>query len=91
MLQKGRYGTIDELAVAEGINGSYVCRILRLTLLAPDIVAAILGGRQPEGATLPALMERFPVEWARQKGRPLPPSLPPPMPHISNLKTRRAS
>jgi hypothetical protein len=66
MLETGRYGTIDELAAAEGINGSYVCRILRLTLLAPDIVEAVLDGRQPEGITLPGLMEPFPAEWGRQ-------------------------
>ena len=87
MMEAGRFGTIDELAAAEKINSSYVSRLLRLTLLAPAIVEAILDGRQPEGATLPALMEPFPMEWARQKGRPLPPSLPPHMPHISNLKT----
>jgi hypothetical protein len=69
MLEAGRYSTIDELAAAEGINGSYVCQILRLTLLAPDIVEAILDGWQPDGMTLPGLMEPFPEEWSRQKGR----------------------
>jgi hypothetical protein len=67
MLETGRYGTIDELATAEKINSSYVSRVLRLTLLAPDIVEAILDGRQPEGMTLPGLMEPFPVEWERQR------------------------
>lgn len=66
MMETGRYGTIDELAAAEKINSSYVSRLLRLTLLAPDIVEAILDGRQPEGMTLPVLMEPFPVEWKRQ-------------------------
>jgi len=66
MLETGRYGTIDELATAEKINSSYVSRLLRLTLLAPDIVEAILDGRQLEGITLPGLMEPFPVEWGRQ-------------------------
>src|SRR5581483_7592130 len=47
LLETGVYGTITELAAAENINQSYVCRILRLTLLAPDIVEAILDGRQP--------------------------------------------
>ncbi|MYZ46621.1 hypothetical protein E4O86_02655 [Rhizobiales bacterium L72] len=43
-----------------------VCRVLRLTLLAPDIAERILDGRQLEAATLPALMKGFPIEWDRQ-------------------------
>ena len=66
MLETGRYGTIDEIAAVEKINDSYVSRLLRLTLLAPDIVEAVLDGRQPEGMTLPGLMDPFPVEWGRQ-------------------------
>ena len=78
MLETGRYGTIDELAAAEKINSSYVSRLLRLTLLAPDIVEAILDGRQLEGMTLPGLMEPFSIMWAEQRspigkcGTPLP-------------------
>ena len=67
MMEAGRYGTIGELAAAEKINSSYVSRVLRLTLLAPEIVEAILDSRQPEGMTLPALMEPFPVEWEGQQ------------------------
>jgi len=63
MMETGRYGTIDELAAAEKINSSYVSRLLRLTLLAPNIVEAILDGRQPEGMTLPGLMTGVRVEW----------------------------
>jgi hypothetical protein len=55
-----------ELPAAEKIDRSYLCRVLRLTLLAPEIVEAILGGRQGE-MTLPALMKRFPVEWEMQR------------------------
>jgi hypothetical protein len=66
MMEAGRYATIDELAAAEKINSSYVSRLLRLTLLAPDIVAAILDGRQPEEVALPKLMQPFPVEWKQQ-------------------------
>lgn len=77
-IETGRYGTINELAAAEKINSSYVSRLLRLTLLAPDIVDAILNGRQPEPMTLPALMEPFPIEWARQRDRQWSPSPPPP-------------
>ena len=56
MLETGRFATITELAAAEKINVSYVARMLRLTLLAPDLVEAILDGRQPEGMTLPGLV-----------------------------------
>ena len=55
-----------EIAAAEKINESYVGRVLRLTLLAPDIVEAILGGRQPAGLQLDGLMRRFPVGWREQ-------------------------
>ena len=66
MLGDRRYVSVAELAAAEKLNESYVSRILRLTLLAPDIVEAILDGRQPEGMTLPLLMRAFPVGWERQ-------------------------
>jgi len=66
-METGRYSTLNELAAAEKINSSYVSRLLRLTLLAPDIVEAILDGRQPVGMTLPGLMEKFPVEWEGQR------------------------
>jgi hypothetical protein len=64
MLESGRFATINELAAAEKINSSYVSRVLRLTLLGPDIVEAILDGRQPQGMTLPGLMKPFTVDWA---------------------------
>jgi hypothetical protein len=63
----GRFTNSDTIIAAEKVNSSYVSRVLRLTLLAPDIVEAILDGRQPDGVTLPALMEPFPVEWEQQK------------------------
>jgi hypothetical protein len=66
MLESGRYGTITELAEAEKVNQSYLCRVLRLTLLAPDIVEAVLDGRRPE-TMLPKLMEPFPPDWACQR------------------------
>jgi len=68
MMETGHYSTIDELAAAEKINTSYVSRLLRLTLLAPDIIEAILDGRQPAGMTLPGLMQPFPMAWGRQPG-----------------------
>ena len=67
MLEAGRHATINELAAAEKINSSYVSRVLRLTLLAPDIVEAILDGRQPEGLGLPRLLEPHSARWADQR------------------------
>ena len=67
ILKAGRYNKIDELAAAEKINSSYVSRLLRLTLLAPEMVEAILDGRQPEGVTLPRLLEGVPVGWGEQR------------------------
>ena len=67
MLENGTHATIAEIAAAEKINESYVGRVLRLTLLAPDLVEAVLGGRQPAGMTLAALMRPFPVEWREQR------------------------
>ncbi len=69
MLETGRFGTIHELAAAEKINSSYVSRVLRLTLLEPGIVEAILDGRQPEGMTLPGLMMPSPAMWREQRDR----------------------
>ena len=57
------YSTITELAAAEKINASYLCRVLMLTLLAPDIVEAIMDGRQGSEVMLPVLMEGVAVEW----------------------------
>ena len=67
MLDNGTYGCIKDIARAERINGSFVSRVIRLALLAPDIVEAILAGRQPAALTLKGLMEPFPVEWERQR------------------------
>ena len=67
MLDNGTYGCIEDIARAERINGTFVGRIVRLALLAPDIVEAILAGRQPAALTLKGLMEPLPVEWTRQR------------------------
>ena len=55
-LESGRYGSAAELAAAEKINPSYVSRILRLTLLAPDIVEATIEGRQADGIEAEVLL-----------------------------------
>jgi hypothetical protein len=65
LLEEGRFGTLAELGDAERISRSYVCRVLRLTLLAPDIVERILDGRRAPQLT--DLMQPFPVEWERQR------------------------
>jgi hypothetical protein len=65
VLESGEYGTLAELAEAERISCSYVCRVLRLTLLAPDIVERILDGRPTAG--LAQFLKPFPVEWQQQR------------------------
>ena len=70
MLEGGRYASISEMAKAEEIERGYLGSLLRLTLLAPEMVEAILDGRQPKGVTLLGLMEPFPVEWDKQEGGP---------------------
>lgn len=66
MLESEEFATIAELAEREGIAPSYMTRVLRLTLLAPDIVEAILDGKQRPLVTLVRVMEPFPVEWNDQ-------------------------
>lgn len=66
LLETGVYATFEDVAAAEKINASYVGRVLRLTLLAPDIVEAILDGRQPAEITLAVLLKQFPAEWGQQ-------------------------
>ncbi len=55
-------------AAVEKINASYVSGILRLTLLAPKVVGAIVDGRQPEGMMLPGLVAGATAEWGGQHG-----------------------
>jgi hypothetical protein len=50
ILDEGRFGTLAEVADVERISRSYVCRVLRLTLLAPEIVERILDGRRGQGS-----------------------------------------
>jgi hypothetical protein len=66
LLETGAYATIDEIAAAEKINDSYVSRVLRLTLLAPNIVQTVLDGRQPPALQLDALLKPWPIEWKLQ-------------------------
>jgi hypothetical protein len=63
MLGDGRYASVSEIARTEKLDRTYVGDVLRLTLLAPEIVEAIVEGRQPVEMMLPGLMKPFPVEW----------------------------
>ena len=66
MLDTGVYATLEDLARAKGVAPSYVSRVLRLTLLAPEIVEAILDGRQPAELQLDDLLRGIPSEWEKQ-------------------------
>jgi hypothetical protein len=68
MLESGRYATVRDLAEAEAINESYLGRVLRLTLLSPNLIEAILEGRQPATLELDGLLRQFPIEWDKQVG-----------------------
>ncbi len=67
LLNGGCYASISEMAAAEKIELGYLGSLLRLTLLAPDIVEAILDGRQLDGLGLPQLFASFPASWAEQR------------------------
>lgn len=66
MIEGGEYASISELAKAEGVNESYACRVLRLSMLAPSIVTAILDGRQGSDVMLKDLMKPLPARWDAQ-------------------------
>ena len=67
LLDEGRYASISDMAAVEKIERGYLGTLLRLTLLAPEMVEAILNGRQPEGVTLLRLLEGVPAAWGEQK------------------------
>jgi len=67
MLEDGDYTTLGDLAKAENLNPTYVSRLVRLALLAPDIVESIMAGLQPAHLTMKDLMDPFPMEWAKQR------------------------
>ena len=77
MLDTGVYATVEDLGKAKGIGKTYVSQILRLTLLAPEIVEAILDGRQPAELQLDDLLQGVPLDWAAQQRA-----------HRSNLATQ---
>ena len=67
MLEECRYRSAGELAEAEGVTRSFINRLLRLTLLAPDIVEAILDARQSKGMQLGELTGAMPSAWEEQR------------------------
>jgi hypothetical protein len=62
LLEEGRYGSIRELAKAEGVDRNYVGRLLNLTLLAPEVVEAVLEGRLADEVTLRGMLFSKPLE-----------------------------
>jgi hypothetical protein len=67
LLEDGTYATIQEITNAENINPSYISRVLKLTLLSPEIMEMILDGRQPTSMTLRILQKGFPACWISQR------------------------
>lgn len=67
MLEGGQCGSIRALAEQENLDESYVAKVLRLTLLAPDIIERILDGRQPDVLTWRELIKPFPMLWSEQR------------------------
>jgi hypothetical protein len=67
MLDEGAYASVSEIGDAENISKSYVSRILRLALLAPDIVASILARQTDQALMLEQLERPLPASWAEQR------------------------
>jgi hypothetical protein len=73
MLDSGVYASVSEIGDAENISKSYVSRILRLALLAPEIVETIIEGRASDAVMLERLERPLPASWEEQRaqiGRP---------------------
>ena len=66
-VESGRAKSITDLAEQEGVTVAFVCRLLPLTCLAPDIVEAILDGRQPKGLRLAEVLGNGSLEWEEQR------------------------
>jgi ParB-like chromosome segregation protein Spo0J len=66
-IENGLAKSITDLAEQEGVTDAYVCRLLPLTCLAPDIVEAILDGRQPRGLRLAEMLGNGPGGWDEQR------------------------
>ena len=66
-IESGQAKSITDLAEQEGVTDAYVCRLLPLTCLAPDVVEAILDGRQPKGLRLAEMLGNGPLAWEEQR------------------------
>ncbi len=93
-LQQGEATSIREIAEAEKLTPSYVTRILRLAFLAPDIIEAILKGRQPVEITTKDLLlcHSLPMDWSAQRkllGFPASSFVPPKRPHRDCIADQR--
>lgn len=66
-IESGKAKSITDLAAQEDVTDAYVCRLLPLTCLAPDIVEAILDGRQPRGLKLANILGNLPIAWETQR------------------------
>ena len=66
-IERGQARSITDLAEQEGVTDAYVCRLLPLTCLAPDMVEAILDGRQPKGLRLAEMLGNGPLGWEEQR------------------------
>lgn len=66
MLESGEFASISELAEREGITFTYMARLMRLSLLSPALVDAVIDGHQPANITLANLMDPFPANWKEQ-------------------------
>ena len=71
LLDECLFASVSEIAEAEHISKSYVSRILRLALLAPDIVEAIIAGRTNQALMLERLERPLPASWEEQRPRVL--------------------
>ena len=67
LLDEGKFKSISDLAREIGLDPSFAARLLRLTLLAPDIVEAILMGNEPSGLSLTQLTKQLPMTWEEQR------------------------
>ena len=67
MLDEGKYQTPKELAEKEKVEVTHMYRVMRLTLLAPDIIEAVLNGKQPRTLTLQNVVRGFPISWQEQR------------------------